>query len=245
MRACSDAREADGTRHAIDHPRHPPVVVIAAGNHRRYRKGSRSMSGGKAAAFEWRFAAIKKRIVKVAASSNIGRPLSAGNGLYGKVHHGAICVCLGSKYRGAYLIAVLARVPRNQEGRGNRDYLGGGDRRIEGIVEAVQILCVILKIRHHMRVSNNQPCGHAGDAKGRQPMVSLGQLYGKRPNIFLIAKKVPGQALPCHLAGRRRRAAVPFGTRRLRGIIGQAAGGLRTGKCRRARDAYIEDNSEE
>src|SRR6185503_19274581 len=114
------------------------------------------------------------------------------------------------QHRGAYLIAVLPRIACDHERRWNRDYLCGGDRAIKSIVQAVQVPCVVLEIWHHMRIGDYQPGGYTGDAEGWQPVVSLGQLHRKRPDIFLVAKKVAWQALPRDLTRCRRGAAVSF-----------------------------------
>ena len=52
---------------------------------------------------------------------------------------------------------------------------------------------MVLEVRHHMRISDDQSRSYACDSQRRQPMMALAQLHRKCPDIFLIAKEVLGR----------------------------------------------------
>lgn len=66
------------------------MLLVAAGNNRRNRKNSGSVSGGKAAAFKRRFTTIKEGMVKRRSSRHIARPLSARDGFDHQINHCAV-----------------------------------------------------------------------------------------------------------------------------------------------------------
>ncbi len=197
MRTAGYAGKADCSRESVNRPRDPSVGVVPRRNHRGYGKGASSMPGWKTAAFEGRFAARKKSVIKGSAGGDIRGTLSACNSFDREIYHRAVGISFSSKQCRAHLVRVVPDIARDHQGRWQEYHLRTCNRGVEGVVHVIEILRMRTEIRHRVGISDDQPGGSAHYGQCREPIVPLRQLSGERqPNTLLIVNKIPRQAAP-------------------------------------------------
>ena len=192
--------KADHSGESVGEPRHPLVIVIAFGDDRGYRKYTGGMPRRKAAAFEWRFAAIEERIIERGIGRHLRRPLSPCHCFHGKIDDGAVGVGFGAEQRRAYLVIVMPDVASRQERSGNGDDFSGCDRRVKSVVHIVQVPPMRSEVGHDVGIGNQQSGCATCDGERRQPMLALGQFDRERPDSFLIVEKICRQTPPRDLS---------------------------------------------
>ena len=133
------------------------MIVVARRNYRSYGKSTGCVPGRKTTSFERRFPSVEKGVIERNAVGYIGRTFPASNGLDREVNDSAIGVSLSRKQCRTYLIRVVPGVACNHQ-RDRQGYdLCTGDWGIECVIHIIQISRMGTKIRHDVRISNDQP----------------------------------------------------------------------------------------
>ena len=178
MRKRRHPGKTDRRRAPVRHPWHPPVMPVSPCDHRSNRKRSDRMSGRKAAR-QRRFFAVEKRVVKRGSRWHFRGALSPRDCFDRQIHDQAVRVRLPGEQPRFARIRVVPDLRNEKECYRHNDNFRAGNRPVERVVKVVEVPGVRPKVRHDVRVRNDEGRRPSHNRKGGNRVTPFRELRGE------------------------------------------------------------------
>lgn len=169
--------------------------------------GERSggVTGGKAAVdADVRNMAVEEGVAERSGGRDVRGPQAARGDLQHDVEDGGIGVGFSGEERGLFCVGIVGEMPDDQKSGGDCGDFAGGDGTGKYFVESVEGRGAA-KVAGVVGISDDKASGQAGYRERGDPLVALGELHRKQPDVFLIFQKITGEGTPGDVALRERR----------------------------------------
>jgi hypothetical protein len=188
-----DAREADERGRAVGYIGNPAMVAIAMREDGGNSKGGGGVTGRKAGIDAGvRYVTVEEGVVERAGRQDVRRAETPRGNFQDNVKDGTVGIGFPGEEGGLFRIGIVSEVPDYEEGCGDEGDFTGGDGTGEDIVERVKGGGAA-EVPGVVGIRDEEGRGHSGDSEGWEPLMTIGELHGKQPDVFLILEEISGE----------------------------------------------------